>query len=159
MTTQTTGTTVRASIEVNAPIDKAFEVFTQDMASWWPSTHHVLRGELAAMVFEPREGGHIYDRATDGTECHWARVLAYDPPNRLVFSWDISTQWAPETDPSKTSEVDVRFTAEGPDRTRVELEHRNIERHGDGWEGMRAAVAAPDGWILTLKGFAERLAR
>src|SRR5215204_4501874 len=114
MTTQTTGTSVRASIEVNAPIDKAFDVFTQDMESWWPSTHHILQGELAEMVFEPRQGGHIYDRATDGTECRWARVLAYDPPNRVVFSWDISAQWAIETDPNKTSEVEVRFVAEAP---------------------------------------------
>jgi hypothetical protein len=96
------------------------------------------------MVFEPREGGHIYDRGVDGSECHWARVLAYEPPTRLVFSWDINLQWQLESDPQRTSEVEVLFVAEGPDRTRVVLEHRNIDRHGEGWEQMRDVVASPD---------------
>ena len=86
------------------------------------------------MVFEPRVGGHVYDRGVDGSECRWARVLAYEPPNRVVISWDINTQWQLETDLEKTSEVEVRFVAEAPDRTRVELEHRNLDRHGEGWE-------------------------
>jgi uncharacterized protein YndB with AHSA1/START domain len=105
------------------------------------------------MVFEPRVGGHIYDRGVDGSECRWARVLAYEPPNRVVFSWDIDTSWQIETDHSKTSEVEVRFTATGADTTEVELEHRNIDRHGEGWEAMRDAVGSPDGW--NLEHFAE----
>jgi uncharacterized protein YndB with AHSA1/START domain len=157
MTMQATNTSVRATTVVPAPIDEAFRVFTADIGSWWPSTHHVLDGELAEMVFEPREGGYVYDRATDGAECRWARVLTYDPPNRVVFSWDVSPQWRIETDPSKTSEVEVRFVAEAADRTRVELEHRNLERHGDGWEGMRDAVGSPDGWAIGLDAFAARL--
>jgi uncharacterized protein YndB with AHSA1/START domain len=157
MTTQATNTSVQASTVVQAPIDKVFTVFTEGIGSWWPATHHVLEGELAEMVFEPRQGGHIYDRATDGTECHWARVLTYEPPHRVVFSWDVSPQWRIETDPSKTSEVEVRFIADGHDRTRVELEHRNLERHGEGWEGMRDAVGAPDGWEIGLEAFAKRV--
>jgi uncharacterized protein YndB with AHSA1/START domain len=157
MTIQSTAAPVRTSIVVQAPITRAFEVFTADMGSWWPADHHILEGELAEMVFEPRVGGHIYDRATDGSECHWARVLAYKPPDRLVFSWDIDLQWQLEADPQRTSEVEVRFVAETPTRTRVELEHRGIERHGDGWESMHAAVGSPNGWSGGLEAFARRL--
>jgi uncharacterized protein YndB with AHSA1/START domain len=102
-------------------------------------------------------GGNIYDRGVDGSECRWARVLAYEPPNRVVFSWDISPQWQIEPDPDKTSEVEVRFVAEGPDRTRVELEHRNLDRHGPGWESARDGVATDQGWPLYLKLFAEQV--
>jgi len=158
MTMQTTDTSVRTSIVVDAPIERAFSVFTDDIGSWWPPEHHILEADLAEMVFEPREGGYVYDRGVDGTECRWARVLAYEPPNRVVFSWDISTQWKIETDPQRTSEVEVRFEADGPERTRVELEHRNLERHGDGWEGMRDAVRSPGGWGVGLRRFAEHAA-
>ena len=150
-------TPVRSSIVVDAPIDRAFAVFTEDIASWWPPEHHILEGELADMVFETRVGGHVYDRGADGSECRWARVLAYDPPNRVLISWDISLQWQRETDPEKTSEVEVLFVAESAERTRVELEHRNIQRHGEGWETMHGAVGSPDGWAVGLARFATRL--
>ena len=153
MTMQATETSVRTSITVQAPIDRAFAVFTEGIGTWWPPTHHILEGELAEMVFEPCVGGHVIDRSVDGRECRWARVLAYEPPERVVISWDINTHWQIETDPAKTSEVEVRFTAKGPDRTRVELEHRNIDRHGEGWERMRDAVGSPGGW--NLKRYAE----
>jgi uncharacterized protein YndB with AHSA1/START domain len=157
MTAQATATTVRTSIVVEAPVERAFRVFTDDIGSWWRPDHHILEAELAEMVFESRVGGHVYDRGVDGSECRWARVLAYEPPNRVVFSWDINTQWQLETDLEKTSEVEVRFLPEGPDRTRVELEHRHLERHGDGWEQMRDAVGSPDGWGEGLGEFAKRL--
>jgi len=156
VSTQTANTSVTSSVVVDAPIEKAFSVFTDGIATWWSPDHHVLQTELAEMVFEPREGGFIYDRGVDGSECRWARVLVYQPPHRLVFSWDISLQWQIELDPTRTSEVDVRFTAEGPSRTRVELEHRHIDRHGDGWEQMRDAVGSPDGWAVGLRRFGER---
>jgi uncharacterized protein YndB with AHSA1/START domain len=158
MTMQATTTGVQTSISVDAPVERAFTVFTRDMASWWPPEHHILQGELAEMVFEPRVGGHIYDRGTDGTECRWARVLAYEPPHRLVFSWDISLQWQVENDPAKASEVEVRFIPEGSGRTRVELEHRHIDRHGEGWEQMRDAVGSPEGWGVGLGRFATAVA-
>ena len=110
------------------------------------------------MVFEPRVGGHVYDVASDGSECRWSRVLAYDPPERVVFSWDINLQWGVETDLDKTSEVEVRFIAEAPDRTRVELEHRHLDRHGDGWEQMRAAIGSDDGWGGELRRYAGTVA-
>jgi uncharacterized protein YndB with AHSA1/START domain len=157
MTKQATDTSVRAAIVVDAPIERAFAVFPDDIASWWPPDHHVLQAELAEMVFEPRPGGHVYDRGTDGSECRWARVLAYEPPDRVMFSWDISLQWQIETDPDRTSEVEVRFLAESPERTRVELEHRHLERHGEGWERMRAAVGSDGGWLRGLRALAERL--
>ena len=150
---------VTASIVVEAPIERAFSVFTDDIGSWWPSTHHILEAELAEMAFEPRVGGHIYDRGIDGSELPWARVLAYEPPNRVVFSWDISLQWKLEPDPERTSEVEVRFITETPERTRVELEHRGIERHGEGWEAMHAAVGSPNGWNSGLEAFAQRMRR
>ncbi len=153
MNTQVTDTSVRTAITVEAPIERAFTVFTEGIGTWWPPDHHILDGQLAEMVFEPHVGGHIIDRADDGTECRWSRVLAYEPPNRVVFSWDINLDWKLETDPEKTSDIEVRFMAEGPDRTRVELAHRNIDRHGDGWERMRDAVGSPNGW--SLERFAE----
>jgi uncharacterized protein YndB with AHSA1/START domain len=155
MTTQVADTSVRTSTVVEAPTDRAFAVFTNEIGSWWPPEHHILEGELAEMVFEPHVGGHVYDRAVDGSECRWARVLAYEPPHRFVISWDINMQWQIETDPARTSEIEVWFVAEGPNRTRVELEHRNLERHGEGWERMRDSVASPDGWEVGMRRFAE----
>jgi uncharacterized protein YndB with AHSA1/START domain len=155
MTMQETAiTAVREEIVVEAPVDRAFRVFTAEIGTWWPPDHHILEAELAEMVFEPRAGGHIYDRGVDASECRWSRVLAYEPPERIVFSWDIGLDWKVQTDPERTSEVEVRFIPEGPDRTRVVLEHRNIERHGDGWEAMRDAVASPGGWRHGLDAFA-----
>ena len=152
---QATDTFVRTSIVVEAPIERAFSVFTEDFGSFKPPEHNLLGVEIAETVFEPREGGHLYDRGVDGSECRWARVLAYEPPTRVVISWDISPQWQLETDLEKTSEVEVRFVAEAPERTRVELEHRNLERHGESWEGLRDGVASKDGWPLYLQRFAE----
>jgi uncharacterized protein YndB with AHSA1/START domain len=157
MSMQATDTSVRTSIVVEAPIDRAFSVFTQEFGRVKPPEHNLLAVEIAETVFEPREGGHVYDRGVDGSECRWARVLAYDPPHRVVISWDISPQWQIETDPEKTSEVEVRFVAESAERTRVQLEHRNLARHGAGWEGVREGVAGEEGWPLYLQRFAELL--
>ena len=157
MTTQIADTAVRTSIVVDAPQQLAFDVFTQDMGGWWPPDHHIIEGELAEMVFELRAGGRIYDVGVDGSECQWARVLAFEPPGRVVISWDITTEWKLETDLARTSEVEVRFVAEGPERTRVELEHRHLDRHGEGWQNMRGAVGSPGGWQGGLQRFAEHL--
>lgn len=157
MSNQQTATSVNASIVVDAPVDDAFKVFTEDMASWWPAEHHILQAPLKEMVFEPRVGGDVYDVGTDGSECRWGRVLAYDPPSRVVFAWMVSTTWSIEADVAHASEVEVRFSADASGGTRVDLEHRHIERHGDGWEGMHEAVASEGGWPLTLRNFAQRI--
>ena len=153
-----TDTAVRHEIVVPASAEKAFAVFTERIGDFKPPEHNLLGAPIAQTVFEPRVGGHIVDRATDGTECRWARVLAFDPPTRVVFGWDISPRWQIETDPAQTSEVEVRFVPEGPDRTRVELEHRHLDRHGDGWEQTRAAGSSDGGWRGCLAAFAERAA-
>jgi uncharacterized protein YndB with AHSA1/START domain len=158
MTTPAAPTSVRHEVVVEAPIERAFSVFTRGFGRFKPPEHNMLAVDIAETVFELREGGSVYDKGVDGTECRWARVLAYEPPNRVVISWDISPQWQIETDHAKTSEVDVRFIAEAPDRTRVELEHRYIDRHGDGWEAVREGVDANDGWPLYLRRFADVVA-
>ena len=146
MTTQVDATSVTTAIDVEAPIEHAFRVFTDGIGSWWNPSHHILAAELAEMVFEPYVGGNIIDRGTDGSECRWSRVLAYDPPTMVRFSWDISLSWQLETDPEKASEIEVTFAPDGPGRTRVVLTHRHLDRHGDGWEAMRDAVK--QGWSL-----------
>ena len=153
MTTQAQTTSVRSEIVVEAPVERAFTVFTEQFDRIKPREHNMLGVDIAETVFEPRVGGSIYDRGVDGSECRWARVLAYKPPDRVVFSWDIGPTWQVETDPDRASEVEVRFIAESPDRTRVELEHRHIDRHGDGWEGLREGVAADQGWPLYLQRY------
>jgi uncharacterized protein YndB with AHSA1/START domain len=159
MSTQTSDTSIQNSIVVEAPIERAFSVFTDDFGSFKPREHNMLQVDIAETVFETHVGGHIYDRGIDGSECRWARVLAFDRPNRVVFSWDISPQWQLEPDPDKTSEVEVRFISESPERTRVELEHRNLDRHGEGWEGMREGVHGDQGWPLYLRRFGELVAQ
>ncbi len=154
MTTQAQDTSVRTEIVVEAPVERAFEVFTTRFDRIKPREHNMLAVDIAESVFEPRVGGRVYDRGVDGTECQWARVLAYEPPGRIVFTWDISPYWQIETDLDRTSEVEVRFIAESSERTRVELEHRNLDRHGDGWEGMREGVREDNGWPLYLQRFA-----
>jgi uncharacterized protein YndB with AHSA1/START domain len=151
--TQTAAAVVRRHIVVEAPQDKAFAVFTERFGDFKPPEHNLLSVPIAETVFEPRVGGHIYDRGTDGSECRWARVLAFEPPRRVVFSWDIGPTWQLETDPENASEVEVRFIAETADRTRVELEHRNIDRHGPGWEAVADGVGHDQGWPLYLERY------
>jgi uncharacterized protein YndB with AHSA1/START domain len=148
---------VRRHVVVDAPIERAFSVFTDQFGRFKPPEHNLLGAPIAETVFEPRAGGSIVDRATDGTECRWARILAFDPPDRVVFSWDISPRWTIEADPAATSEVEVRFYAETPTRTRVELEHRHLDRHGPGSDALADGVAGPEGWPLYLDRYAALL--
>jgi uncharacterized protein YndB with AHSA1/START domain len=149
---------VRREIVVDAPIDRAFAVFVERFGDFKPPEHNLLGAEIAETRFEPRVGGHIYDRAADGRECRWARVLAYEPPDRVVFTWDISPRWQLEADEGNASEVEVRFVAETPERTRVELEHRNLDRHGPGWGSLRDGVGGDEGWPLYLTRYRDLLA-
>lgn len=142
---------VRFDVTVEAPVDRAFEVFTGQFDRIKPREHNLLAPEaIVETVFETHVGGHVYDRGENGSVCRWARVLAFEPPHRFVITWDISPAWQVVTDPAEASEVEVTFTAVGPGRTRVELEHRHLERHGQGWESVRDGVADPAGWPLYL---------
>jgi uncharacterized protein YndB with AHSA1/START domain len=157
MNTQAERTSIRTEVVVEASRDRAFRVFTERFDEIKPREHNLLEVDIAESVFEPRAGGRVYDRGVDGSECQWARVLAYEPPDRIVFTWDISPRWQLEPDVGRTSEVEVRFVAEAEERTRVELEHRNLDRHGEGWEGLREGVAGDQGWPLYLERFTERV--
>jgi uncharacterized protein YndB with AHSA1/START domain len=157
MSQHSAATTVRHSIVVDAPIEDAFRVFTEDFGRFKPPEHNLLGAAISETVFETEVGGHVFDRALDGSICRWARVLAYEPPNRVVISWDISPYWQIETDPHKTSEVEIRFQAESPTKTRVSLEHRHLDRHGEGWEGVRDGVDSDQGWPLYLLRYSELL--
>ena len=150
-------TGIQVQVVVEAPIEQAFTVLTEGIGTWFPPEYNLLAVPIAERVFEPRVGGHVYDRGVDGSECHWGRVLEYEPPTRVVISWDISPRWQIETDVAKTSEVEVRFIAEGANRTRLELEHRHLERHGDGWQQLHESVSGDGGWPGALRTFVDRL--
>jgi len=159
MSPSATSEPIKRSVVVDAPIEHAFEIFTKRFGSFKPVEHNLLAVKIAETVFEPRVGGYLYDRGVDGSECRWARVLAYEPPYRVLLSWNISPRWQIETDPDKASEWEVRFIAETPERTRVEIEHRKFERHGEGWESLRDGVGGDQGWPLYLQRYSESLAR
>jgi uncharacterized protein YndB with AHSA1/START domain len=152
--TQKTAEVVRRQVVVGVPIERAFTQFTERFGDFKPREHNLLQVPIAETVFEPRVGGHILDRGTDGSECRWARILSYEPPTRVVFSWDIGPTWELETDPALASEVEVRWIAEAPDRTRVELEHRHLDRHGPGWQAVSDGIAGDAGWALYLERYA-----
>jgi uncharacterized protein YndB with AHSA1/START domain len=149
---QTTITPVRQTVTVPVSADRAFTLFTEGFNTWWPG-HHMGAAELAEAVLEPREGGRWYERDTDGSECDWGKVLIYQPPHLLVVTWQINAEWKYEPDPAHASEVEVRFTEEAG-HTRVELEHRYIERHGKGAEDLRTSVDSPGGWPGILQMYA-----
>jgi len=154
MTTDTAATSVRIEIVIDVSLERAFKVFTERFDQIKPREHNMLGVQIAESIFEPRAGGRVNDSGIDGSECQWGRVLAYEPPTRIVFTWDISPRWQIETDPTRSSEVEIRFIAEAERRTRVELEHRHIDRHGDGWEGLVEGVGGDQGWPLYLERFA-----
>jgi len=149
---------VRRQIVVDTSIERAFAAFVEQFGEFKPPEHNLLGAEITESRFEPWVGGHIYDRAADGSECRWARVLVYEPPDRVVFSWDISPRWQLEADEANASEVEVTFVAETPVRTRVELEHRHLDRHGPGWESLREGIDSDGGWPLYLARYANLVA-
>jgi hypothetical protein len=146
---------VRKEIVVEASQERAFRVFTEEHGAWWPlATHHIGAQPAATAVIEPRAGGLWLERAADGTECLWGKVLVWDPPGRLVLAWQIGADW--KHDDALSTEVEIRFVALGPALTRIELEHRQLERLGAAAEGMRGAFDSEDGWNGILRRFAER---
>jgi uncharacterized protein YndB with AHSA1/START domain len=136
---------VRREIRVEASVERAFEVFTEGMASWWPLESHHIAEKPAETVVIDHAGGRWYERAADGSECDWGSVLAWEPPTRVVFGWHLNERWQYDPDPSNASEVELRFVPDGSG-TRVVLEHRAFERHGAGAQEIATAVSADNGW-------------
>jgi uncharacterized protein YndB with AHSA1/START domain len=149
------GAPVRKSVIVNATRERAFQVFTEGFDAWWPRTHHIGKAPMRQAIIEGRSGGRCYTIQEDGTECPWGTVLMWDPPARLVLAWQITHQWGYEADLAKSSEVEIRFTAEAANRTRVDLEHRGFERHGSGGDEMRVAVGGQGGWPMILDLYSQ----
>jgi uncharacterized protein YndB with AHSA1/START domain len=149
----TTATAVRHTITVAAPQERAFMMFTEGFDQWWPRTHKIGPSELAEAVLERREGGRWYERGVDGSECEWGKVLVWEPPSRLVLAWQITGEWAYDED--LLTEVEVSFAPEGPDRTRVELEHRGLDAFGERADEMRGTFDSPGGWPGILERFAQ----
>jgi len=155
-------TAVRKSVLVKAPIERAFGVFVEQMETWWPATHHIGKTPFEAIFIEPCVGGRWYERDVEGKLADWGKVLAWDPPYRVALSWHVgpghdSPEWVCDMDPAKASEVEIRFTAEGPGATLVELEHSKLERHGEGWEQLRAIFDGPGAWSGILELFAKKV--
>ena len=149
---------VRKEIVVQASQARAFRVFTEEHGAWWPlATHHIAEKDAETAIIEPRVGGRWFERATDGTECLWGKVLVWDPPGRLILSWEISGNW--KHDESVGTEVEVRFVVLGPALTRVEVEHRQLERLGDAAEAMRVVFDSEGGWSGILQLYAARAAK
>ncbi|HET6315793.1 MAG TPA: SRPBCC family protein [Chloroflexota bacterium] len=156
--TQQMSAVVRRTITVAASQQRAFDVFTAGLGGWWPKDYHIGQAAMADFVLEPKAGGRWYELGVDGTQCDTGRVIAYEPPQRVVLAWQLNEQWQYDPDPAHASEVEVRFIAEGPSQTRVELEHRGFERHGAAADDVRAGVDAPTGWTYVLELFAQHAA-
>jgi hypothetical protein len=148
---------VRKSIVVRAAAADAFRIFTDDIDGWWPRTHHIGKAPMRRVIVEPRVGGRCFTEQVDATECDWGTVLAWEPPSRFVFAWQVTHVWAFQADLAQASEVEVRFTPLGPESTRVDLEHRHFERHGAGAKAMRDGVDTPNGWNGMLQLYVDRL--
>ena len=156
--TQHVDTVVRRTITVAASQQRAFEVFTAQFGTWWPKDYQIGAAPMADFVMEPTVGGRWYELGVDGKQCDTGRVTAYEPPERVVLAWQLDERWQYDPDPAHASEVEVRFIAEGPTQTRVELEHRGFERHGAGADGVRGGIDAPTGWTYVLDLFAKHAA-
>lgn len=144
-------TTVKKTLHVGVPVEKAFQVFTERMGSWWPASHHIGATPFQDVILEQRAGGRWFERDAKGTECEWGSVLAWEPPKKVVLSWHLQPDFKYSPDKARASEVALEFIAESPESTRVEFEHRNLDRHGEGWQKLRAGV--DPGWSLVLAGF------
>ena len=153
---QATIAPVRYSVTVPIPADQAFTLFTGGFNTWWIG-HHIGQADLAEAVLEPREGGHWYERDVDGSECDWGTVVTFQPPERLVVTWQIDSHLQYDADRARASEVEVLF-AEKDGHTRVDLEHRYLERHGEGADVVARYVSGEGGWTPIMEGYARAAA-
>ena len=148
---------IRKLVSVQAPLGVAWQVFTEKMGTWWPlGVYKIGKANAVDAVIEPYIGGRWYERGDDGSMCQWGSVLAWEPPSRLVLSWDISADF--QYDPTLQAEIEVRFTPEGSDRTRVELEHRRLDRYGARRDEMRRIYDTEGDWGRLLEAFARAAA-
>ncbi|HLY36897.1 MAG TPA: SRPBCC family protein [Candidatus Binatia bacterium] len=145
---------ISKQLTVEAPQERAFRVFTSSMAGWWPKEHHIGAAPLKDCVIEPKVNGRWYELSEDGTTCEWGKVLTWDPPRRVVLAWQLGPDF--KYDPSLVTEVEVTFTLLGPKRTRVDFEHRNLERFGDAAERLRGLMG--DGWGQILDSYVRAAA-
>jgi uncharacterized protein YndB with AHSA1/START domain len=150
---------VRKTVKVHASVEKAFRVFTEEYDTWWPRSHHIGKSPMKKAIIQGRAGGRCYTEQEDGSECDWGTVLVWEPPQRFVMAWQITPEWGYQPDLAQSSEVEVTFTQEADGVTRVDLIHRNFERHGAGGEKMRTSVDAPGGWSDLLQIYAARVAQ
>jgi uncharacterized protein YndB with AHSA1/START domain len=157
MSTAPTVPPITGTVSVSTPIDKAFRVFTDSFNTWWPAQYQIGQADLAEAILEPREGGRWYERGVDGSESDWGRVLAWEPPHRLVVTWQINGEWQYDPDPAHASEIEVRFTPDGPGQTTVELEHRHLDRLVGG-QALRDGIIGGGGWNAILELFAKAAA-
>lgn len=145
---------VRKVLSVDAPQAVAWRVFTTQMGTWWPLAHYTIgKAKAVDAIIEPRVGGRWYERGEDGSTCQWGSVLAWEPNARLVLSWDITADW--QYDPELKTEVEIRFVVESSSRTRVELEHRRLDRYGERREQMRRIFDTEGDWGKLLESFAR----
>lgn len=145
---------VRKTLSVDAPQDVAWRVFTQKMGTWWPLANYKIgKANAVDAVIEPQVGGRWYERGDDGSTCDWGRVLSWEPPSRLVLSWDINADWQP--DPTLKTEIEIRFIPDGENVTRVELEHRHLDRYGARRDEMRRIFDVEGDWGRLLALFAR----
>jgi uncharacterized protein YndB with AHSA1/START domain len=145
---------VRKTVSVDAPQDVAWRVFTQKMGTWWPLANYKIgKAKAVDAVIEPQVGGRWYERGDDGSTCDWGRVLLWEPPSRVVLSWDINAEWQPE--PTLNTEIEVRFIPDGENVTRVELEHRRLDRYGARRDEMRRIFDVEGDWGRLLALFAR----
>lgn len=148
---------VRKSVRVNASAARAFDTFTSGFDRWWPRGHHIGDVPVKEFVLEPREGGRWYERREDGSECQWGKVLAWEPPARLVLAWQLNAKFA--YDPELLTTVEVRFIAESTEVTRVELEHRDLGRMGEEAGPLREKFDSPDGWGAIIAAYARQVSK
>jgi uncharacterized protein YndB with AHSA1/START domain len=145
---------VRKVMNVKAPPEVAWRVFTEKMGTWWPLAHYKIgKANAVDAIIEPRVGGRWYERGEDGSTCDWGRVLVWEPNSRLVLTWDIDADW--RFDPKLNTEIEVRFIADGKDATRVELEHRRLDRYGEHRDKMRRIFDSEGDWGKLLEMFAR----
>jgi len=157
MTASISDAPVRRTLVVNASVEDAFEVFTDEIDTWWPRSHHIGRTDMTRIAIEGRPNGRCFTQHTDGSEYDWGRVLVWEPPGHLVLAWQVTHGWAHQPDLSKCSEIEVHFLSLGRETTRVELEHRFFDRAGIGGDAMRAAVDAPNGWNKVLGQYSDHI--